>query len=193
MRFIYRAVLVGCGAIPGLRPGRRGAAAHLAGPASGRGPTGIEEIDRIIVAALAGDTALLREMIRYTTLRCLTLEGLGGPPPCREGESEGTLVEVLPFIGPEGSHLRREDVQDWKGLDVSELVAVYRLSDQVYADENYPSGDYRVHFASQPGIEGITVHLRDGGIVRIDYHLGTSVQEIVEGEAAEMILAPSSP
>jgi hypothetical protein len=66
-------------------------------------------------------------------------------------------VEVLPFIGPEGSHLRREEVQDWTGLDVSELVAVYRLSDQVYADENYPSGDYRVHFASQPGIEGIAV------------------------------------
>src|SRR3989304_3834358 len=168
MRFIYRAVLGGCGARPGGRPGRRGPVPPLAGPASGRGPTGIEEIDRIIVAALAGDTARLREMIQYPPLRCLTLEGLGGPPPCREGESEGTLVEVLPFIGPEGSHLGREDVQDWTGLDVRELVAVYRLSDQVYADENYPAGDYGVLFAGQPGIKGITVHVRDGGIVRID-------------------------
>ena len=158
IRFIYRAVLVGLAALSpacGLAGGAPSPTSP--GPLQGETPTGIEELDRIIAAALAGDTALLREMIRYTTLRCLTLEGLGGPPPCREGESEGTLVEVLPFIGPEGSHLRREDGQDWTGLDVSELVAVYRLSDQVYADENYPVGDYGVLFAGQPGIEGITV------------------------------------
>jgi hypothetical protein len=122
----------------------------------------------------------------------MTVEGLGGPPPCLEGESEGTLVDVIPLIGGEGGHLRREEIRSWQGLTVTELVAAYRLSDQVFADVNYPAGEYGLLFSGALEAESVTVHVRDGGIVRIDHHMGASLEEIVQREAGEMILEPTS-
>jgi hypothetical protein len=122
----------------------------------------------------------------------MTVEGLGGPPPCLEGESEGTHVDVIPFIGGEGGHLRREEIQGWQGLTVTELVAAYRLSDRVFADANYPAGVYGLLFSGALEAEFVTVHVRDGAIVRIDHHMGASLEEIVQREAGEMILEPTS-
>jgi hypothetical protein len=150
-------------------------------------------VDEVVAAVLAGDASLQREMIHYTSLPCRTVEGLGGPPPCREGESEGTIVDVLPVIGGEGAHLRQEEIESWPGLNVTELVAAYRLSDQVFADENYPAGEYGLLFSGVSEAEAITVHVWDGGIVRIDYHMGASLEDVIEREAGEMILEPSSP
>jgi hypothetical protein len=161
-------------------------------PVGGEGPTGVAELDEVVEAALSGDVSLQREMISYSSLPCLTIEGLGGPPPCREGESEGTLVDVLPVIGAEGGHLRREEMQSWPGLIETELVAAYRLSDQVFADANYPAGEFGLLFSGEMAAEAITVHVRDGGIVRIDHHMGASLEEIVQREAGEMILEPTS-
>ncbi len=46
----------------------------------------------------------------------MTVHALGGPPPCRKGEAEGTVVEVLPSRGPEGSFMRKDEVGNWLGL-----------------------------------------------------------------------------
>lgn len=46
---------------------------------------------------------------------------------------------------------------------MSRLVAAYRLSDQVSADETFPAREYGLLFEGASGAETITLHVRDGG------------------------------
>jgi hypothetical protein len=74
---------------------------------------GIEEIDNVLGAVASGDVQLLRSLVNFTTAKCTLREGLGGPPKCREGEAEATSVEVLPFMGGEGSFIREDEIENW--------------------------------------------------------------------------------
>ena len=69
--------------------------------------TGIADIDAVLAAVESGDPQQLRDLIRFTTVACTKADGLGGPPKCQSDEAEGMLVEVLPFLGPEGHFLRK--------------------------------------------------------------------------------------
>jgi len=84
-------------------------------------PTTMEEIDTILAAVNSNDKQKLNDLFSYTTIACKTVNALGGPPPCREGEAEGTLVEVLPILGPEGTYLWKDEISNWPGLDVAGL------------------------------------------------------------------------
>ena len=106
--------------------------------------TGITEIDDVLAAVESNDPQKLRELFSYSTIACRTVHALGGPPPCREGEAEGTLVEVLPILGAEGGHLRKDEISNWTALDVTRLYAVYRVSNSAFSAEYYPKGDYGV-------------------------------------------------
>ena len=57
-------------------------------------PTTMEEIDTILAAVNSKDKQDLTDLFSYTTIACRTIYALGGPPPCREGEAQGMLVEV---------------------------------------------------------------------------------------------------
>jgi hypothetical protein len=151
--------------------------------------TGIEEIDRIIDIIILGNLDRLREAIAFTETSCTHMDGLGGPPKCREGEEEGTPVEVLPFLGPEGNFLRKDEVQDWPGIEVNGLYAVYRVSEEVYSDENYPAGEYGIAFvAGDDYVYGVVLQVSDGAIVRVDYVYGEPLEMKLGGEAEEIIL-----
>lgn len=142
-------------------------------PASSMNQTGIAELDEIILVVMEGDTTGLRLLIRYTQTTCTFAEGLGGPPKCLEDEQEGTPVEVLPFLGPEGHFIRKADIDNWTGVEVSELYAVYQVSEAVYSDENYPKGEYALVFITDPEKQSsITLQVRQGRIVRIDNGYG---------------------
>lgn len=130
--------------------------------------TGIAELDTIIETALSGDSAGLRSLIEFTPAHCTNAEGLGGPPKCLPDEPEGALVEVLPFLGPEGNFIRRSDMEDWNGVQVESLYAVYEVSDAAYSDENYPRGEYALVFLTDLGAS-IALQVTKGRIVRIDY------------------------
>lgn len=131
--------------------------------------TGIAELDVIIGTGLKGDTPGLLSLIAFTETRCTFAEGIGGPPKCLPGEKEGTLVEVLPFLGPEGHFFRKQDIQNWKGLDAPELYAVYQVSDRAYSEDNYPAGEYAIVFVRREGnATSVTLQVRQGRIVRID-------------------------
>jgi len=106
--------------------------------------TQIEDIDLILAAVASGDAQALRNLFGFTTTACKTVNALGGPPACREGEAEGTTVEVLPFLGPEGSYLRKDEVGNFPGLNVIGVYAVYHVSETAYSDENFPKGDYGI-------------------------------------------------
>lgn len=90
--------------------------------------TGHETIDRVLEIVLNGSAEELRNLFGFTTRACTHELGLGGPPQCREGESEGTPVEVLFIPGIEGSYARREDFQAHFGLEAAGVVAIYHAA-----------------------------------------------------------------
>ena len=150
--------------------------------------TGIAEIDTVLVAVESGDAQEVRDLFHYTTTACMTVNALGGPPPCREGEAEGMLVEVLPILGPEGSYLWKDEVGSWLGLEVTGLYAVYQVSDSAYSDEYYSKGDYGIILVGGENKSDIVLQVSNEGIVRIDYP--TALDEILARGASEVILAP---
>ena len=151
-------------------------------------PTTIEEIDIILAAVNSKDKQKLTNLFSYTTIACKTVNALGGPPPCREGEAEGTLVEVLPILGPEGTYLWKDEVSKWPGLNVVGLYAVYQVSDTVFSEENFPKGNYGMILVGEANDLNVVLHITDARIVRMDYP--TSLDEILERDAEQVILAP---
>ena len=152
--------------------------------------TGIADVDAILAAVESGEPQQLRDLIRFTTVGCTNAEGLGGPPKCQDGEAEGTLVEVLPFLGSEGHFLWAADVSNFPGVDVTGLYAVYKVSDSAYSEEAYPVGEYAVMFVGDENQPGIVIQIRDG-IVRIDYLYSPAyLDETIQRDALELILAP---
>ena len=155
--------------------------------------TGIGEIDTVLAAIEARDLEELRSLIRYTIAPCTFADGLGGPPKCRAAETEGTELEVLPFMGGEGTFLRRDESIEWGGVDVTALYAIYRVSEDVNVEEYSPPGEYAIVFIGFENRPAASVRVGDGGIVRIDYIFDpspASLNAILEREASEVILAP---
>lgn len=158
--------------------------------------TGVEEVDSVVDIVASGDMQRLRSLIGFTNTRCTTADGLGGPPKCRAGEAEGTRVEVLPFLGPEGHFFHKEDIEQWTGIHADGLYAVYEVSSKAFSDPDYPSGQYAVMFVDQEAPAVITLRLANGKIVRVDYILDLSPEESngwIEREASRVILAPRNP
>ena len=138
----------------------------------GEARTGVDELDRIIHFVLDGDTITLRSMVQFTQAGCTFEDGLGGPPKCEEGEVEGETVEVLPFLGPEGHFLRKENIDSWVGIDASDLYAVYSVSDSAFSDPIYPSGKYAIAFINEARFLITTLQIVEGRVVRVDSALG---------------------
>ena len=118
----------------------------------------------------------------------MTVNALGGPPPCRAGEAEGTIVEVLPILGPEGSYLWKDEISSWTGPETVGLFAIFQVSDIVFSDENYPKGDYGIILVGDENASHIVLHVRNGRIIRIDYP--AALDEILARDASEIILPP---
>jgi len=154
---------------------------------------GMEEIDKVINAVAGGDLQLLRSLVKFTTAECTVLDGLGGPPKCREGEAQGTPMEVLPFMGGEGSFIRNDEIGNWQGIEVSGLYAIYRVSADVRSEEYYPAGEVAIIFVAPENRPAVSLRLSEGGIVRVDHIFDTSPQsleDILQREASEVLLAP---
>lgn len=154
--------------------------------------TQIEEIDLILAAVASGDTQAVRNLFGFTTTACKTVvNALGGPPPCRAGEKEGTMVDVLPFLGSEGSYLRKEEVSNFPGLNVIGVYAIYQVSATAYSEENFPKGDYGIMLTAPENLPNIVLQIKNGQIVRIDYIFDpSSVETILERDAANFVLPP---
>lgn len=155
--------------------------------------TGIADVDPVIAAVASGDRAQIESLISYTTAPCTTREGFGGPPKCKEGEAEGTMIEAVPMISSEGGFIRKEELDIWTGVDATALFAVYKVSEDGVEEEYYPRGEYAVVFLSNENGVGITPRIIDGRIVRVDYPFYVTWRELkdrVEQDASEVILTP---
>jgi len=152
--------------------------------------TGIAEVDEVLAAVESGDDQALRDLIRFTTVGCTNAEGLGGPPKCRAGEAEGTRVNVLPLLGPEGSFIHESDVSSIHAMDVIGIYAVYSVSDSAYSEEAYPAGEYAAMFTTEDDQIVIVLQIRKG-IVRMDtVYSPISRESVIQRDASELILAP---
>jgi hypothetical protein len=152
--------------------------------------TMIPEVDDVLDSILVRDEGAIKALIDWTESACTHATGLGGPPKCREGEQEGALVEVLPFLGPEGYFLRREDQESWSSPSIKGIYAVYRVSSAAYTDRNYPAGDYGLVFLHGHGVSFITFRVVGGRIVRIDTEFGFPPDDHLLRDAEEILLSP---
>jgi len=155
--------------------------------------TEVADIDVILDAVESRDPQQVRDLLRFITVPCTTADGLGGPPKCRNGEADGALVEVFPFLGSEGGYLHKENLEAWTGLDVTKLYAVYRNSENIYSDENFPAGEFAIFLLSDENFPGVILQITDGQIVRIDTVFDTSVPGLsnyLQANASEMLLPP---
>ena len=152
--------------------------------------TDIADVDAVLAAVESGDAQSLRDLVRFTLLGCTKADGMGGPPKCREGEAEGTLVNVLPFLGPEGSFMHESDMLNFIPMQALGIYAVYSVSDSAYAEEAFPAGEYAVMFTTAEDQIFIVYQIRQG-IVRIDTVFSSSTRDmVIQRDASELILAP---
>jgi len=151
------------------------------------------DLDVVIQAVASDDPQRLRELFQYAKIPCMTVHALGGPPACREGEVEGTPVEVLPSRGPEGSFLHKEDAKDFPSLNTLGLYAIYRVPESAHSDPNYPSGEYGIVYWTDEDTPEIDLQVSDGKIVRIDYILGyPESNELLPPGVTDFVLEPVS-
>jgi hypothetical protein len=153
--------------------------------------TGNAEFDGILAAVAKGNVEDLISLFSYTKTACKTVEGLGGPPSCREGEAEGTMVEVFPFLESEGHHMRKDEINNFPGLNVIGLYAVYRVPVTMFSDVNYPAGDRAIVYLGEANLPEVVVHVTSGKIVRIDYIFGyPEYNGLLPQDVTDFILEP---
>jgi hypothetical protein len=153
------------------------------------------EIDPILEAVAGGDQQTLISLIQFTQAKCTRREGLGGPPKCEEGEAEGTPMEVLPFLGSEGSYLRKEEIGIWQGIDVSALYAVYEVSSEVPVEQYFPAGEYVIVLIGSETGSPVALRVTDGRLVRVDdlfEPIPETLDALIQREASNLILAPKN-
>jgi len=155
--------------------------------------TGLLTIDLVLDAISSGDRQKLINLFGYISTGCKTVNGLGGPPACRAGEAEGTMVEVLPFLGPEGSFLRKDEATSFPGLSVLGIHAIYQVSDTAYSEADYPAGEYGIMLIGADNKQWNILQVKDGRIIRIDYIFDArSFNEILKRDASSLVLEPLS-
>jgi hypothetical protein len=153
--------------------------------------TGIAELDLVIDAVLKHAFQSLRGLTAFTQIGCTNADSLGGPPKCSPDEVEGTVVEVVPFMGAEGHHKRREEYQTWEGPDVLGLLAVYKVSALAYSTPSFPAGDYALVFLDHQGATTLTMQVSQGKIIRYDYRDGSQIESEINQNSEEVLLALS--
>jgi hypothetical protein len=167
------------------------AATAGAGPESSSRRSGITEVDAVITAVLEGDGDALRERVRYITIACATVEGLGGPPPCRAGEAEGTRVDVFPALGPSLTYTRAEEIDPLLArLLGGDLYAVYEMRPGAYEAASLPAATHGVLFSGSNPALPVTIGVEQGSVVFVIYHMGQTGAEILARDAASILVAP---
>jgi len=155
------------------------------------GEAAVPHLDDLVSAVSSGSNEDILALVQFSSLPCTKAEGMGGPPKCLASETEGTPVEVLPILGSEGHHMRRSELSSWPGIGDAQLYAAYQTSESTYSDEFYPAGEYGVAFLMPDKANVVVFQVSDDGIVRIDYTLLPSIEEILKD--SEVVVGPTPP
>jgi len=132
--------------------------------------------------------------VRFTTTPCTTTDGLGGPPKCNPGESDGDLVRVFPVSGGEASYPRQEEIARTLEFTVKGLYAIVRRSAPAQQEVYWPSGEYGLLFDREENgyPVPVTAIVQDGMLVRLDYHIGLTAEQVLNSiPVAQVVLPPN--
>jgi hypothetical protein len=169
-----------------------------ASPTPGAGaPTGIDSIDAIVESVASGSAAGLADLVLFQQVACETPsgQGPGGPPPCREGEAEGTEVLVVFGASCEGFYAREDELQ-FQGIALADppLYGAFRVTSESPLSQLWPD-DYAVVLRRiNPGGGddlAFTLLADDQGIIGFSLGCGESPEQFVETQQlVDAIIAP---
>jgi len=109
--------------------------------------TGIPVVDAIITSALAHDVAALQSLVQFSEVACAAHPlGVGSPPKCADGESDGQLIEVLPGVAGERLWVRPDEVAERLQLLTHRDIFLYAVYLATNAD--WPGAKYGIRFGA---------------------------------------------
>ena len=158
--------------------------------------SGDPTIDLVIEAVERQDVPALLELTELQSVACVaSLEGLGGPPLCREGEEEGTIVEVFPAAYCEGV------LDHFPGAVLGQFVsaarglyAVTEGPDEERSVPYWPVGDTFIvfHTESAIGLNAGRLVLEDGRLVMASFGCPGTPDELASwrGEPLPLVAGP---
>jgi len=158
--------------------------------------SGDPTIDAVIEAVEQQDVAALLELTEMQSVACVaSVEGLGGPPLCREGEEEGTVVEVFPAAYCEGV------LDHFPGAVLGQFAAaargLYTVTegpDEERSVPYWPVGDTFIvfHTQSSVGDSAGRLALEEGRIVMAAFGCPGTPEELASwrGEPLPLIAGP---
>ena len=152
-------------------------------------PERVPDVDNVVAALEARDVDALGELVGYRQEACASRPGdAGGPPACRFGEAEGTLVVVVPLAQCEASYLRSGDVPNALEhlLDPEpEVFAAFPIpaSASATASAAEPVGEYVVVLSSdeEGAALGRRLVIEGGKVVLLDFGCGEPPEKMIEG------------
>jgi hypothetical protein len=151
--------------------------------------TGVAELDSFLDLVESNDVAMIRDLIDLQTLPCTTALGLGGPPQCREGETEGTEVSVFAFSVCEPEWLREEQI-------TPNLEQAFSYTFRRYAAYEEDGNYVAVFEAEEEPVVGaavaVTVIMDSGRIVKISRICGAGEggEGLIPQGRSEFLLDP---
>ena len=162
--------------------------------------TGDGELDALIADAVSGDDSALASLAGYQNLACRKEPAAGElAPKCRENESDGTSVEVLPASTCERTFVRPEQVPDafraafpGKATDV---VAAYKPTADPLAYGGGFGGKQVIVFRTGQHPDtlpaGVALHIKDGRVVWIEADCNNLLALIVAERVESFIIDPA--
>lgn len=155
--------------------------------------SGIPTIDAIIVAAVDGRASDLAALTRFSRVACATQPiGVGSPPRCQAGESDGQPIEVLPATACEGLFIRPGDlIGRYQGMlqPPKRLYAVFAAESQDVVSVT-PEPAYGIVLGRElSDIESPRLFIDGSGkIVQVDLGCGPPGSGVPSGR--QLIVAP---
>lgn len=155
--------------------------------------SGIPTIDAIIVAAVDGRASDLAALTRFSQVACATQPiGVGSPPKCQAGESDGQRIEVLPATACEGLFIRPGDLIDrYQGMlqPPKRLYAVFAAESQDVVSVT-PEPAYGIVLGRElTDIESPRLFIDGSGkIVQVDLGCGPPGSGVPSGR--QLVVAP---
>jgi hypothetical protein len=154
----------------------------------------VPDVDRVAAAVQTRDSAALLGLIGYEQVACTTARpDVGGPPPCRAGEEDGALVDVVQAAQCEGAYLRPGDVENALQYFLDPRPVVYAAFE---APEMWESGEYAVVLTSSQQGRAVASQLviEGGKIVLLDFGCGETPEEkIADVDQGSFLIEPAEP
>jgi hypothetical protein len=163
--------------------------------------TGAPELDAVARAALTKDDIQLAGLAGYSQVGCIVPEKqVGAPvaPPCRDNESDNTVVEVLPVTDEcQAGYVRPEHVPDaFRSAlgDDPKLLTVYKPKPAPNSfGAGFGAGAIIVFQTGQHDAEhsaGVAFHVKDGRVVWIESDCGNVFQLLTPERVATFMVNP---